>query len=108
VVRAIERGLAAAGVWADGLDVVVPQCDSPFSGARSSASAVVAGSPRAAALPQNWIRRWPSEPTNGPLAAEFEGHPDNAAASVLVHRVSWTETERAGQASNAPLPSAAG
>jgi len=52
-------------------------------------------------LPQNWIALAVRNDELVQLAAEFEGHPDNAAASVLGGIVvSWTETERAGQASN--------
>ena len=43
VVRAVERGLEAAGVWADGLDVVCHNVIPHSRGLGSSASAAVGG-----------------------------------------------------------------
>lgn len=94
VVRAVERGLESAGVWADGLDVKCRNVIPHSRGLGSSASAVVGGlaaanglaskvDPELALTPEQLVQ----------LAAEFEGHPDNAAASVLGGAVvSWTET----------------
>ncbi len=95
VVRAIERGLQAAGVWADGLDVVCHNVIPHSRGLGSSASAVVGGLAAGCAL----AAKFDPEISCGEaelvqLAAEFEGHPDNAAASVLGGIVvSWTEDD---------------
>jgi homoserine kinase len=91
VVRAVERGLAAAGVTAPGLAV---RCrnDIPHSrGLGSSAAAVVGGLAAASGLVSQ--AGWPSFSTSQliQLASEFEGHPDNASAAVLGGAVvSWT------------------
>jgi homoserine kinase len=92
VVRAIERGLAAAGVSAAGLKV---RCrnDIPHSrGLGSSAAAVVGG----IAVANGLVAQFDSKPlTDGELvqlSSEFEGHPDNASAAVLGGAVvSWTD-----------------
>lgn len=94
VVRAIERGLESAGVWADGLDVVCRNVIPHSRGLGSSASAVVGGLAAGCALAAELD---PALATDSArlvqLASEFEGHPDNAAASVLGGIVvSWTET----------------
>ena len=94
VVRAIERGLEAAGVWADGLDVVCRNVIPHSRGLGSSASAVVGGLAAGCGLA---AKLDPGSATGSDqlvqLASEFEGHPDNAAASVLGGIVvSWTET----------------
>lgn len=103
VVRAIERGLESAGVWADGLDVVCRNVIPHSRGLGSSASAVVGGLAVGCALAGKLD---PALATSADrmvqLAAEFEGHPDNAAASVLGGIVvSWTESER--NADEAPV-----
>jgi homoserine kinase len=95
VVRAIERGLESAGVWADGLDVVCRNVIPHSRGLGSSASAVVGGLAAGCGLA---AKLDPALATNADelvqLASEFEGHPDNAAASVLGGIVvSWTETD---------------
>ncbi len=93
VVRAIERGLECAGVWADGLDVVCRNAIPHARGLGSSASAVVGGLAAASGL----AAAFDAELTLAPdrlvqLASEFEGHPDNAAASVLGGAVvSWVD-----------------
>ncbi|WP_063046735.1 homoserine kinase [Nocardia pseudovaccinii] len=94
VVRAIERGLEAAGVWADGLDVVCRNVIPHSRGLGSSASAVVGGLAAGCGLA---AKLDPALAVGSDqlvqLASEFEGHPDNAAASVLGGIVvSWTET----------------
>ncbi|WP_058854909.1 homoserine kinase [Nocardia jinanensis] len=94
VVRAIERGLEAAGIWADGLDVVCRNAIPHSRGLGSSASAAVGGLAAGCALAAQFD---PASTVDSDrlvqLAAEFEGHPDNAAASVLGGIVvSWTET----------------
>ncbi|BDU02163.1 homoserine kinase [Nocardia sputorum] len=96
VVRAIERGLESAGVWADGLDVVCRNVIPHSRGLGSSASAAVGGLAAGCALA---AKLDPALATSADrmvqLAAEFEGHPDNAAASVLGGIVvSWTESDR--------------
>ncbi|MEV6428944.1 homoserine kinase [Nocardia sp. NPDC051463] len=100
VVRAIERGLESAGVWADGLDVVCRNVIPHSRGLGSSASAVVGGLAAGCALA---AKLDPALATSADqlvqLASEFEGHPDNAAASVLGGVVvSWTETDRPADA----------
>ncbi|NNH70353.1 homoserine kinase [Nocardia uniformis] len=96
VVRAIERGLEFAGLWADGLDVVCRNVIPHSRGLGSSASAVVGG----LAAGRGLAAKFDAELGFGDdvlvqLASEFEGHPDNAAASVLGGIVvSWTETDR--------------
>lgn len=97
VVRAIERGLAVGGVAAAGLIV---QCRNriPHSrGLGSSAAAAVAGLGVANGLLAKAGRPVLSDDVLVQLASEFEGHPDNAAASVLGGAVvSWSQTAEAG------------
>lgn len=97
VVRAIERGLAAGGAAAAGLIV---QCRNriPHSrGLGSSAAAAVAGLGVANGLLAKAGRPVLSDDVLVQLASEFEGHPDNAAASVLGGAVvSWSQTAEAG------------
>ncbi|WP_199742799.1 homoserine kinase [Nocardia stercoris] len=94
VVRAVERGLESAGVWSDGLDVVCRNVIPHSRGLGSSASAVVGG----LAAGRGLAARFDSALSGTDaelvqLASEFEGHPDNAAASVLGGIVvSWTDT----------------
>ncbi|QLL06135.1 homoserine kinase [Mycobacterium vicinigordonae] len=92
VVRAIERGLHAAGVKAAGL-VVRCRNDIPHSrGLGSSAAAVVSGLAAVNGLVAQTDTRPFSESDLIQLAAEFEGHPDNAAAAVLGGAVvSWVD-----------------
>lgn len=94
VVRAIERGLESAGVWADGLDVVCRNAIPHSRGLGSSASAVVGGLAAGCALAAELDPALAASADQlVQLASEFEGHPDNAAASVLGGIVvSWTET----------------
>ncbi|WP_448393586.1 homoserine kinase [Mycolicibacterium sp. XJ879] len=92
VVRAIERGLRAAGVTVPGM-IVRCRNDIPHSrGLGSSAAAVVGG----LAAVNGLVSQAGSTPlTEGQLiqlSSEFEGHPDNASAAVLGGGVvSWTE-----------------
>ncbi len=95
VVRAIERGLEAAGVWAEGLDVVCRNQIPHSRGLGSSASAAVGGLAAANGLA---ARLDPSLALGDDqlvqLAGEFEGHPDNSSASLLGGIVvSWAEFE---------------
>ncbi|MEU6564103.1 homoserine kinase [Nocardia nova] len=99
VVRAIERGLEAAGVWADGLDVLCRNVIPHSRGLGSSASAVVGGLAAARGLAAKFDPALTgSDAELVQLASEFEGHPDNAAASVLGGIVvSWTESGLAAE-----------
>ena len=94
VVRAVERGLHAAGAAAPGLAV---RCrnDIPHSrGLGSSAAAVVGGLAAANGLLAQGGWAPFSTPQLIQLASEFEGHPDNASAAVLGGAVvSWTERD---------------
>lgn len=102
VVRAVERGLDAAGVAAPGLAV---RCrnDIPHSrGLGSSAAAAVGG----LAAANGVLAQGHSKPLSTPqliqLASEFEGHPDNASAAVLGGAVvSWTESDGSREAYSA-------
>ncbi|TQF65703.1 homoserine kinase [Rhodococcus spelaei] len=93
VVRAIERGLEAAGVWAGGLDVVCRNVIPHSRGLGSSASAAVGGLAAAnglVALLDPALTLTAAQLVQ--LSSEFEGHPDNASASVLGGAVvSWSE-----------------
>lgn len=93
MVRAINRGLAAAGVTAPGLDVECRNSIPHSRGLGSSASAVVGGLAAAAGLVRAAGVGTPlSTEVLVQLASEFEGHPDNASASVLGSAVvSWSE-----------------
>jgi len=95
VVRAIGRGLAAGGVAAAGLIV---QCHNKIPHSRglgSSAAAAVAGLGAANGLLAKAGRPVLSDDVLVQLASEFEGHPDNAAASVLGSAVvSWMSSSR--------------
>lgn len=97
VVRAIERGLRAAGVGAPGLAV---RCrnDIPHSrGLGSSAAAVVSGLAVVNGLVTQADCPAFSDRELIQLASEFEGHPDNAAAAVLGGAVvSWAEGDGGG------------
>jgi homoserine kinase len=97
VVRAVERGLQAAGVSAAGLKVRCRNAVPHSRGLGSSAAAVVGG----LAAVNGLVAQAGSTPLSQDeliqLASEFEGHPDNAAASVLGGAVvSWTD--RSGDA----------
>ena len=92
VVRAIERGLRAAGVSAPGLKVRCRNAIPHSRGLGSSAAAVVGG----LAAVNGLVAQAGSTPLSQAqliqLASEFEGHPDNAASSVLGGAVvSWTD-----------------
>lgn len=92
VVRAIERGMAAAGLRADGLNVQCRNAIPHSRGLGSSAAAVVGG----LAVVNGFAAQIDSAELTidelVQLSSEFEGHPDNAAAAVLGGAVvSWTE-----------------
>ena len=97
VVRAIERGLQAAGVSAPGLVVRCRNFIPHSRGLGSSAAAVVGGLAAANGLVTQTDSTPMSEAQLIQLSSEFEGHPDNAAAAVLGGAVvSWVD--RAGSA----------
>jgi homoserine kinase len=92
VVRAVERGLQAAGVTAPGLIVRCRNAIPHSRGLGSSAAAVVGG----LAAVNGLVAQAGSTPLSQAqliqLSSEFEGHPDNAAAAVLGGAVvSWTD-----------------
>ena len=89
VVKAIRSGLNAAQAEAPGLRVVCTNNIPQSRGLGSSASAAVAGVVAANALAGSPL----DEAQVVQLSSAFEGHPDNAAASVLGSAVvSWTTT----------------
>ncbi len=93
VVRAIQRGLQAAGVGVSGLVVRCRNAIPHSRGLGSSAAAVVGG----VAAVNGFLVQTNSMPLSETaliqLSSEFEGHPDNAAASVLGGAVvSWIDS----------------
>lgn len=90
VVRAVRSGLQAAHASAPGLRVTCVNEIPQSRGLGSSASAAVAGVAAANALAGGVL----TTEDLVQLSSEFEGHPDNAAASVLGGAVvSWTTTK---------------
>lgn len=91
VVRAVQRGLDAAGLRAAGLNVQCRNAIPHSRGLGSSAAAVVGG---LAVVNGFAVQVDSAELTLDELvqlSSEFEGHPDNAAAAVLGSAVvSWT------------------
>ena len=104
VVRAIERGLQAAGVAVPGM-IVRCRNDIPHSrGLGSSAAAVVGGLAAVNGLVTQAGSTVLTESELIQLASEFEGHPDNASAAVLGGAVvSWTEGDGAPRYAAASL-----
>ncbi len=88
VVKAVRSGLKAADAHAPGLRVVCHNTIPQSRGLGSSAAAAVAGVTAA-----NGLCDFPlTDEQVVQLSSAFEGHPDNAAASVLGNAVvSWTE-----------------
>ncbi|AKA96441.1 homoserine kinase [Corynebacterium ulcerans] len=88
VVKALRAGLKAADAHAPGLKVVCHNSIPQSRGLGSSAAAAVAG-----VCAANGLAGFPlSDEQLVQLSSAFEGHPDNAAASVLGQAVvSWTE-----------------
>jgi homoserine kinase len=80
-------------VWADGLDIVCRNVIPHSRGLGSSASAVVGGLAAANGLVRKVApERVLDDAQLVQLSSEFEGHPDNASASVLGGVVvSWSE-----------------
>jgi homoserine kinase len=96
VVRAVRRGLAVLGADATGLIVRCRNTIPHSRGLGSSASAVVGG----LAIANGLVAQADLEPLSSAqliqLSGEFEGHPDNASASILGGAVvSWTEAPAA-------------
>lgn len=92
VVSALTRGLRESGLHAAGLIVRCRNRIPHSRGLGSSASAVVGGLAAANALVAQTDRTPLCDAQLIQLASEFEGHPDNASASVLGGAVvSWTE-----------------
>lgn len=88
VFKAIEAGLRAAGTGVRGLEIECENAIPHSRGLGSSASAAVGGLVAANALSGGTL----SDAQLVQLSGEFEGHPDNAAASVLGGAVvAWTE-----------------
>lgn len=97
VAVAIRRGLEAAGVEAQGLKVFCRNTIPHSRGLGSSAAAVVGGLGVANAIVSQSGRRPLSTEELIQLASEFEGHPDNASASILGGAVvSWSEPRSGG------------
>ncbi len=88
VAKAVEAGLRAGGAGAPGVRIRCVNAIPHSRGLGSSASAAVGGLVAADGLLGRVLR--PDHLVQ--LASEFEGHPDNAAASVLGGVVvSWTD-----------------
>lgn len=88
VAKAVEAGLRAGGVGVPGLRISCRNSIPHSRGLGSSASAAVGGLVAANGLMGGVL----SDEHLVQLSSEFEGHPDNAAASVLGGVVvSWTE-----------------
>lgn len=88
VAKAVEAGLRAGGMGAPGVCITCHNAIPHSRGLGSSASAAVGGLVAADALMGHIL----TADHLVQLASEFEGHPDNAAASVLGGVVvSWTE-----------------
>lgn len=95
VVRAVRAGLREAGADVRGLRITCRNVIPHSRGLGSSAAAAVAGVVAASGLAGDPTPERPAgaldDATLIQLAASFEGHPDNAAASVLGGGVvSWT------------------
>ena len=101
VAVAIRRGLEAAGVEAAGLKVNCRNAIPHSRGLGSSAAAVVGGLAVANALVAQSDQRPLTVNELIQLSGEFEGHPDNASASVLGGAVvSWSEPPPGGDPAN--------
>ena len=98
VARAIARGLEAAGCVAPGLKLRCVNAIPHSRGLGSSAAAAVSGLAAASGLlVEAGVRPAFSDDELVQLSSEFEGHPDNAAASVLgAAVVTWIESGEDG------------
>lgn len=93
VVQAIQRGLAACGVRAPGMVVRCRNAIPHSRGLGSSAAAVVGGLAVVNGLVAQTNAATLSDQQLIQLSSEFEGHSDNAAASVLGGAVvSWIDS----------------
>jgi len=93
VAKAVEAGLRAGGVGAPGVRISCHNSIPHSRGLGSSASAAVGGLVAANGLMDGVL----TTEHLVQLSSEFEGHPDNAAASVLGGVVvSWTERSTTG------------
>ncbi|HIW67998.1 homoserine kinase [Dietzia aerolata] len=93
VAKAVEAGLRAGGVGAPGVRIACHNAIPHSRGLGSSASAAVGGLVAANGLMDSVL----TTDHLVQLSSEFEGHPDNAAASVLGGVVvSWTERSATG------------
>lgn len=91
VVRAVQRGLETCGLRAAGLNILCRNVIPHSRGLGSSAAAVVGGLGIANGLAVAADCLPLGVPELIQLSSEFEGHPDNASASVLGGAVvSWT------------------
>jgi homoserine kinase len=91
VVRAVQRGLDAAGLRSGGLNVRCRNAIPHSRGLGSSAAAVVGGLAVVNGLAAQIDSAVLTLDDLVQLSSEFEGHPDNAAAAVLGGAVvSWT------------------
>jgi homoserine kinase len=105
VARGVTAALRRAGVRAEGLHVLCRNAIPHSRGLGSSASAVVGGLVAGAELAATveGVARLGDE-VLVQLSSEFEGHPDNAAASVLGGAVvSWTEPGPTYRAVSVPV-----
>ena len=99
VAVAVRRGLEAAGLAATGLKVHCRNAIPHSRGLGSSAAAVVGGLALANALVAQSDQCALTNADLIQLSGEFEGHPDNASASVLGGAVvSWSEPPPGGHA----------
>lgn len=102
VAVAVRRGLAAAGAAAAGLKIHCRNAIPHSRGLGSSAAAVVGGLAAANALVAQADIRPLTDEQLIQISGEFEGHPDNASASVLGGAVvSWSEEAPDGTGSEA-------
>lgn len=91
VAAALRRGLAEMGCRSEGFRIRCHNVIPHSRGLGSSASAVVGGLALANSLVAQAERRILTREQLVQLSSEFEGHPDNASASVLGGAVvSWT------------------
>ncbi|WP_124707579.1 homoserine kinase [Gordonia insulae] len=106
VARAITRGLDAAGFVAPGLKLRCVNAIPHSRGLGSSAAAAVSGLAAASGLiVEAGVGDAFDDETLVQLSSEFEGHPDNAAASILGSAVvTWTESGADGGPDPAGLP----
>ena len=95
VVRAIERGLRAAGVAATGPDGPLPQRHSAFARPRARRPRrSSAASPPPTVLWRSRIRSRLTEAELIQLSSEFEGHPDNAVGRGARRRGGVVDRDR--------------